>query len=84
MPKKDPTAYLRDSELCFDTIVFTPEALQHLIAETGPGRIMIGADYPFPETSTEVELVLSTPGLSDEERIAIVGGTAAGLLGFET
>ncbi len=82
LPKKPPTAYLRDGQLFFDTIVFTPEALRHLIAETGPGQIMIGTDYPFPWTSTEVDLVLRTPGLSDDERIAILGGTAARLLGI--
>ena len=82
LPKKNPTAYLRDGQLFFDTIVFTPEALRHLIAETGSGQIMIGTDYPFPWTSTEVDLVLNTPGLSDDERIAILGGTAARLLGI--
>jgi len=84
LPKKQPTAYLRDGQLYFDTIVFTPEALRHLIAETGPDRIMIGTDYPFPWTSTEVELVMATPGLTDEQRIAILGGTAAKLLGIPT
>ena len=79
LPKKNPTAYLRDGQLFFDTIVFTPEALRHLIAETGAGQIMIGTDYPFPWTSTEVDLVLNTPGLTDDERIAILGGTAARL-----
>ena len=68
LPKKNPTAYLKDGQLFFDTIVFTPEALRHLIAETGPGQIMIGTDYPFPWTSTEVDLVLNTPNLSDDER----------------
>ena len=82
LPKKNPTAYLRDGQLFFDTIVFTPEALRHLIAETGSGQIMIGTDYPFPWTSTEIDLVLNTPGLSDEERIAILGGTAARLMGI--
>jgi aminocarboxymuconate-semialdehyde decarboxylase len=82
LPKKKPTAYLKDGQLFFDTIVFTPEALRHLIAETGPGQIMIGTDYPFPWTSTEVDLVLNTPGLNDEQRIAILGGTAARLLGI--
>ena len=33
---------------------------------------MIGTDYPFPWTSTEVDLVLNTPDLSDDERIAIL------------
>jgi aminocarboxymuconate-semialdehyde decarboxylase len=82
LPKKSPTAYLRDGQLFFDTIVFTPEALRHLIAETGPNQIMVGTDYPFPWTSTEVDLVLNTPGLTDEQRIAILGGTAARLLGI--
>jgi aminocarboxymuconate-semialdehyde decarboxylase len=82
LPKKAPTAYLRDGQLFFDTIVFTPEALRHLIAETGAGQVMLGTDYPFPWTSTEVELIMGTPGLSDDERAAILGGTAAGLLGL--
>jgi len=84
LPKKNPTAYLKDGQLFFDTIVFTPEALRHLIAETGPGQIMIGTDYPFPWTSTEIDLVLNTPDLSDDDRIAILGGTAARLLGLES
>ncbi|HUC65329.1 MAG TPA: amidohydrolase family protein [Stellaceae bacterium] len=84
LPQKNPTAYLKSGQLYFDTIVFTPEALRHLIAETGPGQIMIGTDYPFPWTSTEVDLVLSTPGLSDAERRAILGGTAHKLLGIKS
>jgi aminocarboxymuconate-semialdehyde decarboxylase len=83
LPKKNPTAYLRDGQLYFDTIVFTPEALRHLIAETGADKIMIGTDYPFPWTSTEVDLVLSTPGLTDEQRVAILGGTAQKLMGIK-
>lgn len=82
LPKKNPTAYLRDGQLFFDTIVFTQEALRHLIAETGVGQIMIGTDYPFPWTSTEVDLVMNTPGLTDDDRIAILGGTATRLLGL--
>jgi len=83
LPKKNPTAYLKDGQLFFDTIVFTPEAMRHLIAETGVSQIMIGTDYPFPWTSTEVDLVLSTPGLSDDDRIAILGGTAQKLMGIK-
>jgi aminocarboxymuconate-semialdehyde decarboxylase len=83
LPKKEPTAYLRDGQLYFDTIIFTPEAMRHLIAEAGADKIMIGTDYPFPWSSTDVELVMNTPGLSDDERIAILGGTAAKLLGLD-
>lgn len=83
LPRKKPTQYLKDGQLFFDTIVFTPEALRHLIAESGVGQVMIGTDYPFPWTSTEVDLVMNTPGLSDDDRIAILGGTAAKLLGIK-
>jgi aminocarboxymuconate-semialdehyde decarboxylase len=78
--RKPPTEYLR--QLYYDSIVFTPEALRHLAAETGPGQIMMGTDYPYPWTSTSVDHILSTPGLSDDEKIAMLGGTAAKLLGI--
>src|SRR5579884_1542007 len=78
LQKKKPSEYLR--QLYFDSIVFTPEGLRHLVAETGPGQVIIGTDYPFPWVSNPVDHVLSTPGLSDEDRIAILGGTAQKLL----
>ncbi len=79
--KKKPAEYLR--QLYFDSLVFTPEALRHLIAETGPGQIVMGTDYPFPWTKTSVDHILGTPGLSDDERTAMLGGTAAKLLGIK-
>ncbi len=81
LPKKKPTEYLK--QLYFDSIVFTPEALRHLIAETGPGQIVMGTDYPYPWTSTSVDHILATPGLSDADRAAILGKTAARLLGIK-
>jgi aminocarboxymuconate-semialdehyde decarboxylase len=44
---------------------------------------MVGTDYPYPWTTTAIDLILETPGLSDADRIAILGGTAAQLLGIE-
>jgi aminocarboxymuconate-semialdehyde decarboxylase len=78
--KKKPTEYLR--QLYYDTIVFTPEALRHLAADAGAGQLLMGTDYPFPWTSTSVDHILGTPGLSDAERVAMLGGTAAKLLGL--
>jgi aminocarboxymuconate-semialdehyde decarboxylase len=80
--KKKPTEYLR--QLYFDSLVFTPEALRHLVAETGSGQIVMGTDYPFPWTKTSVDHILGTPGLSDAERVAMLGGTAATLLGIKS
>jgi aminocarboxymuconate-semialdehyde decarboxylase len=79
--RKKPTEYLR--QLYFDSLVFTPEALRHLVAETGVGQIVMGTDYPYPWTSTSVDHILGTPGLSDADRVAILGETAAKLLGIK-
>jgi predicted TIM-barrel fold metal-dependent hydrolase len=79
--KKKPTEYLRS--LYFDTLVFTPEALRHLAAEVGTSQLVIGTDHPIPWQSQSVDHILNTPGLTDDERIAILGGTAAKLLGIK-
>ena len=79
--KNKPTEYLR--ELYYDAMVFTPEGVRHLIAEVGAGQLMIGTDYPYPWTKTAVDLILQTPGLSDAEKTAILGGTAAQLMGIK-
>ena len=79
--KKQPTEYLR--QMYYDSIVFTPEALRHLAAETGAGQIVMGTDYPFPWTSTSVDHILNTPGFSDDERAAMLGETAMKLLGIK-
>jgi aminocarboxymuconate-semialdehyde decarboxylase len=79
--KKKPSEYLK--QLYFDTMVFTPEGLRHLAAEAGPGQLVVGTDFPYPWTKTAVDHVLATPGLTDEQKVAILGGTAASLLGIK-
>jgi aminocarboxymuconate-semialdehyde decarboxylase len=79
--KKKPTEYLK--QLYYDSLIFTPEALRHLAAQVGPGRLVLGTDYPYPWTTTAVDHILATPDLSDAERAAILGETAAGLLGIK-
>ena len=78
--KKKPTEYLR--QLYVDSLVFTPEALRHLAAEVGPERILMGTDYPYPWTQTSVDHILATPDLTDADRAAMLGDTAARLLGL--
>ncbi len=80
--KKRPTEYLR--QLYYDSIVFTSEALRHLATEVGSSQIVMGTDYPFPWTNTSVDHILNTPGLSDAERAAMLGGTASRLLGIRS
>jgi aminocarboxymuconate-semialdehyde decarboxylase len=67
----------------YDTMVFPPEGVRHLAAEVGADKLVVGTDYPYPWTDTAIDLILETPGLSDDERIAILGRTAARLLGIE-
>src|SRR5712691_2498511 len=78
--KKKPTEYLR--QIYYDSIVFSPHALRHLADVVGPGQIVMGTDYPFPWTRTSVDHILKTPGLTDAERAAMLGDTAARLLGI--
>ena len=76
--KKKPTDYLK--QIYVDSLVFSPEALRHLVAVVGACHIGLGTDYPFPWTNTPVDHVMATPSLSDADRTAILGGTMAKLL----
>ena len=78
---RKPSEYLK--QLYFDSLVFTPEALRHLVAETGASQVVVGTDHPFPWTSTAVDHILSTPDLTEAEQAAILGENAARLLGIE-
>ena len=76
---KAPSEYLRD--LYYDTLVYSPENLRHLIDQVGADRIVLGTDYPFPIASQDpVGDALAVPDLADADLEAILGGTAARLL----
>jgi aminocarboxymuconate-semialdehyde decarboxylase len=79
--KKKPTEYLK--MMYYDTLVFTSEMLRHLAAEVGSDRLVIGTDHPIPWHEDPVTHIMNAPGFSDEERIAMLGGTAAKLLGIK-
>ena len=76
--KKLPTEYLK--QLYFDSVLFTPEDMRHLIAVVGASQVVVGTDYPTLWNRTPVDRILAVPGLNDEERISIFGNTAARLL----
>lgn len=76
--KKKPSEYLR--QLYFDSIVFTPEGVRHLVAECGASQIMIGTDYPYRWSTTTVDQVLNAPGLTDDDKRSVLGENAARLL----
>ena len=79
--KKGVRDYLQ--AMYFDSLLFTAEGLRHLVAEVGASQVVMGSDHPFGWTTAQVDHILDTPTLTDDERIAILGGTAARLLGIE-
>jgi len=79
--KKKPTEYLR--QMYYDTLVFTSEALRHLAAEVGVSQLVIGTDHPIPWQAESVDHILKAPGFTAAERRAMLGETAAKLLGIK-
>jgi aminocarboxymuconate-semialdehyde decarboxylase len=79
--KKAPIDYLKGPQLYFDSLVYRPQNVRHLVDVAGAGQIVIGTDFGFDIASTTpVDTVLQTPGLSPEQQVAILGGNAARLL----
>jgi aminocarboxymuconate-semialdehyde decarboxylase len=78
--QKQPSEYLR--QLYYDTLVFTSEALRHLAAEVGVSQLMLGTDHPYPWQPASVDHILQAEGLTDADRVAMLGGTAGRLLGI--
>jgi aminocarboxymuconate-semialdehyde decarboxylase len=75
--KKLPSEYLK--QIYYDSIIFSHEDMRHLIAVVGYNQVVIGTDYPTMWNRTPVTRILDQPGLTDEQRIAILGGTMAKL-----
>lgn len=69
-----PSAYL--SRLWYDTVVFDPRLLRMLFELVGPGRLMLGSDYPFDMGDETPRATLAASGIPAEEIAAIEGGTA--------
>lgn len=76
--KKLPSEYLQ--QLYFDSVLFTPEDMRHLIAVVGVGQVVVGTDYPALWNRVPVDRILAIPGLSDEQRLSIFNGTLSRLL----
>src|SRR3981189_733313 len=79
--KKKPSEYL--NQLHFDALVFTPEALRHLVAQVGSSQIVLGSDPPSWGEQPPVAHIFASTSLSDDEKVAILSGNAAKLLGLK-
>jgi aminocarboxymuconate-semialdehyde decarboxylase len=82
IPDHPPSHYMK--RLYYDTMVFQPLYLRHLVEVVGSDRVMLGTDFPFDMGETDPRrLVTATEGLTDEEREAISGGNAARLFALD-
>jgi predicted TIM-barrel fold metal-dependent hydrolase len=79
--KKKPSEYAR--QVYYDSLVFTPEALQNLAQQVGADRLMIGTDHPIPWNERPVDHIEASR-LSSADKDAILGGNAARLLNIRT
>ena len=77
--KKKPSSYLE--RFYFDTIVFDPGMLGHLVERFGADHVLLGTDYPYDMGMDHpVDFIGGTPGLTAIDKDRIMGGNAARLL----
>lgn len=78
-----PSSYLE--KMYLDTVVFDPALLSNLIKRYGVNQLLMGSDYPYDMgEETPVRLVESVTGLSEPERLLILGGNAERIFGLQT
>ena len=77
--KKKPSDYFKEQLLC-DSLVFNPEELLLRVKKFGVGQVVMGTDHPAPWPAGAVDHILQTPGLSDADKIAILGGNLSKLM----
>lgn len=78
IPDHPPSYYMK--RLFYDTMVFQPLYLRHLVEVVGVDHVMLGTDFPFDMSETDpLALIDATEGLSDDERASVAGGNAARL-----
>lgn len=75
---RPPSQYL--SNLWFDSLVYRPDGLRHLVEVAGSDHVVVGTDYPFDMGVTDPVDRLDALGLPAAEREMIAGDTAGQLL----
>jgi aminocarboxymuconate-semialdehyde decarboxylase len=75
-----PSSYLR--RIWYDALVYTPQALRHLIEAAGSDKVVLGTDYPFDMGVTDPVERATAAGLPASDLTAILSGNAAALFGI--
>jgi aminocarboxymuconate-semialdehyde decarboxylase len=75
-----PSEYLR--RIWYDALVYTPEALRHLVGAAGSDKVVLGTDYPFDMGVTDPVERATAAGLPAADLTAILSGNASSLFGL--
>ena len=75
-----PTTYLK--RVFFDSVVFTPHQLRHLVEVFGADKILMGTDYPYDMAESDPVGHLAGCGLDEATFGKIAGGNAKALFGL--
>lgn len=77
-----PSTYME--KLYFDTIVFSPDQLEHSHKKFGTDHLLIGTDCAFDMGEYDpIEHVMDTPGIYADAASMICGGNAVELFGID-
>ena len=79
---EDPQASLE--RLYYDTVTHDPALLRELVRFAGADHVLLGTDYPFDMADARPAQTVAAAGLTPDEEQAVLGGSAARLLGLET
>jgi aminocarboxymuconate-semialdehyde decarboxylase len=79
--RRMPSEYFSD-QIVVDSMVFSSEALRHLVAETGASQVVYGSDLPYSWPDT-IDVIAEAPFLTDDAKEAILGGNLKRMLRIE-
>jgi len=74
---RPPSEYLR--RIWYDALVYTPQALRHLVEVVGSDKVVLGTDYPFDMGIAAPVERAAAAGLPAADLNAILSGNAATL-----
>jgi predicted TIM-barrel fold metal-dependent hydrolase len=77
---RPPSSYLRG--IWYDALVYTPQALRHLVEVVGSDKVVLGTDYPFDMGVTDPVERAAAAALPAADLTAILSGNAAALFGL--
>jgi len=80
--EKPPSEYLK--QIWFDSLVYTPGGLEHLVREVGASQVVIGTDYPFDMGVERPLEQIDATNLSEADRERVRGANAMQLLRIES